>query len=945
MASRTASRLLAAAAVLVLTASCNKATTPPPVEPTTTAPVDPNRHGDTTSAYAGHEDTNEGPSKRQRPEPQTVGDRDAALDAVLRGNPEGAIEFLAGFVGEHADDVEARMALARAQIMVGSLDDAAATLADPAGAPDDLRVVQQRAKLAWRQGKADEATQLLEQASRAHPDDVPLRGELLRVMVQRGRGDEPAAKALVDGLYDAYDDGSAKGPRALVAVAQAALAQGGTGAFHDANMVLQEAEDLAPVSKGEQIADDVLLLRGDMFLDKYAESEAAETFGLLLERDPWHPDALAGMARVHMSGLRFADAARFAEEVLQVDPHHPDAHAVLGRIALIEGRREEARRRSTEESLAVNPSHTGGLAVLAALAIAEGKPDAYASWRDRALVHDRRGRDFFIDLSDILGFLHLYPEADEALREGVKLAPRDPGVQSALGLNLLRLGREKEGREALATAWKRDRFNERTRNVLDLYEETIDRHYEERTEGELTVRLPTEDREFIEHGLLDSVRHSRDELDGHYGMKAGQLRLEFFSDPRAFSVRTVGVPSLGALAVCFGPVITFVGPYSGAYNIDMVVRHELGHTYAIALSGGRVPRWFTEGLSEWESELADPAYARESAALLSQAREAGKLRRLSELELAFIRANSGAMMEVAYATAAYAMRYLGRTYGRPKLIEILRGYREGADTDTLFKQHLGKPISEVEKDFEAWFFDQLDTKISGWEPARSGKGDERDELLKKAIQQASAGDTNEATRTLEGLLTKGGDGFAPRMMLAKMLVDGPNPGAAKRHLEAARGHHTEAIEPLVMLANLARTEGMVDDEKTHLQAAMKIDGDSIEPAARLLMLGIVTHDDAARDLGLARIRGIAPLHPIALSAQALKMSKDKSERARAGKFLRRALRDLQPGQGPADTFVVVALAADALDQTNDAKTMAQAALADKALPKAARDRLGTIGNK
>src|SRR5690606_41753928 len=91
---------------------------------------------------------------------------------------------------------------------------------------------------------------------------------------------------------------------------------------------------------------------------------------------------------------------------------------------------------------------------------------------------------------------------------------------------------------------------------------TMDPHYAERTEGDLTIRLPKQDRELIEPGLLESARRSRDELDRHYGMKAGALRLEFYADPQAFSIRTVGVPSLGALAVCFGPVITFVGPFT-----------------------------------------------------------------------------------------------------------------------------------------------------------------------------------------------------------------------------------------------------------------------------------------------------------------------------------------------------------------------------------------------
>ncbi len=937
-----ATRWLSWMAALALGGSCTKTTTPPPVAPSDPA-ADLPPLGDTSAAYAGHEGGTAEPEARVRPAPAVVEDRDAALEAVRHGNPEGAATFLREFVAAHPDDRDARVALARALVQTGALADAGTTLADPQGTPTDPQVLRRRAQIEWRLGRADAAGRLLDEGRRAHPNDLPLRGESLWLQVRRGRGDSPEAKALMDGLYDAYDAGEAKTAEDLLAVAQAALARGTGGAFHDANMVLQDAENLAPVTEGRWVADDVLLLRGSLFLEKYAEAEAAETFAFVLERDSWHADALVGMARVHMHGLRFAEAARLANEALQVAPHHPDAHAVLGRIALIEGRRDETRQRGEQESLATNPHHTAALAMLAGLAIAEDDPAAYAKWRDEALTLDARGRDFFTDLADILGFLHLYPESDRILHEAVALAPEDPYVLGALGLNQLRLGHEQQGRESLASAWKRDHFNERTQNVLRLYEDTIDPHYAERVVGDLTVRLPKQDREFIEPGLLDSVTRSRDELDGHYGMKAGALRLEFYAEPEAFSVRTVGVPSLGALAVCFGPVITFVGPYRGAYNIDMVVRHELGHTYAIALSGGRVPRWFTEGLSEWESELADPAWARESAELLSRAKRAGKLRRLSELELAFIRAENSMMMEVAYATAAYAIRYLGRTYGRETLIEVLRGYRTGADTDTLFRKHMGKELAVVEKDFERWFFAELDAKVSGWHPSPQGEGDERDALLVSAVEQAGSGQPQDATRTLQELISEGGDGYAPRMMLAKLLLEGPNPTAAVRHLEAARGHHGEAIEPLVLLANLARDQGQVIEEKAHLTAALAIDGDSLEPAARLLMLAVVTNDAPALAIAKARVQGIAPLHPMSLAARALEMAPRKADRAAAGKHLRRALRDLEPGRGPSDTFVVGALAAAALGQTDDAKALAKAARADPKLPKVATERLRSIG--
>jgi hypothetical protein len=390
-------------------------------------------------------------------------------------------------------------------------------------------------------------------------------------------------------------------------------------------------------------------------------------------------------------------------------------------------------------------------------------------------------------------------------------------------------------------------------------------------------------------------------------------------------------------------VITFIGPYHGMHNIDNVVRHEMAHVYAIRLSKGRVPRWFTEGLSEWESELADPSWARESAELLQQARKAGKLRRLSELELAFIRAESPAMMEVAYSTAAYAVRYLGRTYGRDKLVAVLEGYGKGKETDALFKAHLGKGIAVVEKEFEQWFFHELDQTVTGWQPsADKKKSDERDDLFKRAIGQISENDRSSAIRSLEELVSRDGDGFATRMMLAKLVADGPKPQAAKRHLEAARKFHKESVEPLVMLAELDRRGGDAAAEKGHLTAALEVDGDSLEPAARLLMLGLVTGDDKAVALALRRARGTAPLHPITLAGRAVVLAK-AGKKADAEKLLARTKEALKGAEGgPPDTFVVAALAAMELGDKAFADAMTKAALKHGKLPAEATKRLGAI---
>ena len=64
----------------------------------------------------------------------------------------------------------------------------------------------------------------------------------------------------------------------------------------------------------------------------------------------------------------------------------------------------------------------------------------------------------------------------------------------------------------------------------------------------------------------------------------------------------------------------------------MVLWHELGHVFAIQLSKiSRVPRWFTEGLSEYETLIARPDWRRENDADLYGAVASSALPSIGEL--------------------------------------------------------------------------------------------------------------------------------------------------------------------------------------------------------------------------------------------------------------------------------------------------------------------------
>src|SRR4030095_7589445 len=105
-------------------------------------------------------------------------------------------------------------------------------------------------------------------------------------------------------------------------------------------------------------------------------------------------------------------------------------------------------------------------------------------------------------------------------------------------------------------------------------------------------------------------------------------------------------------AVCDGRVITAMSPTEGDINWGMVLWHELAHVFSIQLSKSRVPRWFTEGLAEWETQNERPEWQRRTHAELHRALKEGELASVGELNSRFLRARDVAHMVVAYHQSA-----------------------------------------------------------------------------------------------------------------------------------------------------------------------------------------------------------------------------------------------------------------------------------------------------
>ena len=275
-------------------------------------------------------------TSRPRPGAGVLG---AVLGAVVAFAPvpESAAQAAATPSDAQAFHQRATRALAR-----GDRDAAEALAAGRA--PSDPAGEALRARLLLDRGRYEEAEALLAPVARAAPGSAAGL-ELGRLLVTLGRADEAAP------FLEAVIINGMNGPDGL-AQYRAGLAERAAGGFQRANALLRSAARLLPDDPAVQTA------WGDLFLEKYQNADAAQSYqdALALD-DEWAP-ALYGMARV-LENENPPSARGAAEAALTIDPEHAAAHLFIAGLELGD-RNRDAARAAIDKALAVNPAQPGG---------------------------------------------------------------------------------------------------------------------------------------------------------------------------------------------------------------------------------------------------------------------------------------------------------------------------------------------------------------------------------------------------------------------------------------------------------------------------------------------------------------------------------------------------------------------------------------------------------
>ena len=735
-----------------------------------------------------------------------------ARSAFRAAEYEDAIDMYRDLVDSDPAAAQARVGLIEALVATGEYEEAVEV---GQTAPNPAAVADATGAALVHLGRWDEAEAAFTAAIDARNGwSLTAQVNLAELLFDRGDIDE--AMSRFDRFIDIYNGADGRlSARDLVAVGRAVRFLGRTDPdlFHDALRAFDEASSADPGWLEPRVR------AGNLFLEKYDSPAAQSEFERVLGQNPRHPGALLGLAKALIFDGT-SDARLVLQRLLDVNPNHVEAHALLATEYLMNEGHEQARAEA-EKGLDVNPESLLALTALAASHMLANESADFQRVRTRALDVNPRYAELDVALAELAVQTRRYDEAVKRAAAAVALDSASWEAWGLLGMNELRIGKIAEGRASLERAFGGDPFNPWFKNSLDLLD-TFER-FEIRPTDHFELFLHGTESDLLANYLGPIAEEAFDSLSRHYGVEPVlPVRAELFPSHADFSVRTLGEAGLGALGVSFGNVLVMDSPAAreqGDYNWASVFWHELAHTFHLAMSENRVPRWFSEGLAVHEQRKARQGWGHQPTIAFIQAIRDDDLKKVSELNDGFMRPQFPQQVIFSYYQASLVFEIIEDRYGFEAIREMLDGYRRGETTEELFTSVLGTSQTDFDEEFD----DYLHSRFSG---------------------------------PLGGLVQIG---------------EAPGPAAdADALLDYVRAHPGDLISQLRLGITLFR-DGEYDEAETHLEAALRIFpgyGGADSPYWFLALIHRERGDLERANAALARLNALSESNYTALLTQA-----------------------------------------------------------------------------
>ena len=732
------------------------------------------------------------------------------LAELKKGEYENAFKLLSARLVSNPSDIVAQRALLRVFIETGRYTEAETTAKRYLQkTPDAGPVRHELAEILAITGRYTEAITEFERAAAdsAKSDAVgdKLESDLRRAETLDLIGQEDRARTIYESFVKHYTDNDPQSAKELTLVARALVH---LERFQDANDMYRSAIEADSNYLEAQLG------ASELFTEKYAYSDAALFIKDALEINSNSARAYLDLARnKRLDGDAEVTAA--LGRALAINPNLVEAIALKAALSLEANRLDEASG-EIEKALKINSNSLEAHSLRAALLYLQDRdyePEVVAT-----LAIGPKYGGVYNTLSHYATITRRTEQASQFARRATEIAPRLWDAHLNLGMALLRLGQMETGREAVEKAFKGDPFNVWAKNTLDLLDSMRD--FKETKRGNFIIKASAQESDVLSPYAANLLEEAAAKLTSKYRFTPkGPIIIEIFQNHEDFAVRTLGIPGLGALGVCFGPVVAQDSPSAreaGEFNWGSTLWHEYTHVITLQMTDYRIPRWFSEGLSVYEERRARPGWGDDWNPLFVRAFMERRWFKMADLDAGFQRPKSPQDVPIAYFQASQVCEFIVERYGFDAILRMLGLYRDKAKTPDVLQQVLKLTEADFDREFAAY----IETKVKPLQQALSTQSNVVASLSKEEV--------------LRLLATQ--DTFALRIRAAELLAaDGDTQGAVTHYLRAlelfpyvsGKDNPYESVAKLLELkgdrAQAAKVlDGLVKNDENNLEALKTI---------------------------------------------------------------------------------------------------------------------------
>ncbi len=727
------------------------------------------------------------------------------LAELRKGDYDNAFKLLSSRLTSNPNDTVAQQALLRVYIETGRYAEVEATAKRfLTKTPDTAAVRHELGEALAVTGRHTEAITEFERAAadaeKSNAPGVKLASDLRRAEVLDSIGQEDRAKAIYETFVKYYTDNDPDSAQELTLIARALVH---LGRYQDANDMYRSA----------------------------------------IEADSNYLEAQLGAAELFTEKYQYGDAAAFLDDALKINSNSARAYLDVALNKRNDGGDEMTA--ALGRALTINPNLVEAIALKAAAALEMSHYAAASTEIDKALkinprsleAHSLRAAMFYLQDKDfepeVTATLAINPryggvyntlshyatitrrteQAAAFARRATEIAPRLWDAHLNLGMALLRLGQMQPGRDAVEKAFKGDPFNLWAKNTLDLLDSMAD--FRETRRGAFVIKASAQESDVLSPYAANLLEEAAAKLTAKYKFTPkGPVIVEIFQNHEDFAVRTLGMPGLSALGVCFGMLVAQDSPAAreiGEYNWGSTLWHEYTHVITLQMTDYRIPRWFSEGLSVYEERRARPGWGDDWNPLFVRSFIEGRWFKMADLDAGFQRPRNPQDVPIAYFEASQICEFIAERYGFDAILQMLAMYREKAKTPDVLRQVLKLSESDFDREFSAY----VEKKARPLHQALSTQNNVAASMTKEEV--------------LKQLETQ--DTFALRIRAAELLAaDGDTAAAVMHYIRALELYPYASGQgnPYDSVAKLLEQKGEPARAASLLEGLVKTDENNLE---------------------------------------------------------------------------------------------------------------------